>query len=107
MEMPLVLLTLWPHGIYAEGNMVSIAEMIPIDISRTPGIVENVFIRADCSSEEIQMYTELFKEFHDVFSWSYEEMPGIDPRIVEQRLGLTLMLSLFDRSFTQSILARK
>jgi hypothetical protein len=60
--------------------------MIPIDISRTPGIMENVFVGADCSPEEIQIYTELFKEFHDVFSWSYEEMPGIDPRIVEHEI---------------------
>jgi hypothetical protein len=47
--------------------METITEMIPIDISRTPGIVENVFVRADCSPEEIQIYTDLFKEFCDVF----------------------------------------
>jgi hypothetical protein len=51
------------HRVYAEGNMESIATMIPIDISRTPGIVENVFVGADFSPEEIQIYTELFKEF--------------------------------------------
>jgi hypothetical protein len=62
------------HKIYVEGNMESIDETIPIDISRTPDIVENVFVRVDCSPEEIQIYTELFKEFCDVFSWSYEEM---------------------------------
>jgi hypothetical protein len=49
------------HGVYAEGNMESISTMIPIDISKTPGIVENVFIGVDCSPEEIQTYTELFK----------------------------------------------
>jgi hypothetical protein len=86
MEIGLVLLILWLHTVYAEGNMVSITEMIPIDISRTPGIVENVFVGVDCSPEEIQIYTELFKEFHDVFSWSYEEIPGIDPRIVEHEI---------------------
>jgi hypothetical protein len=74
------------HTVYAEGNMETIAKMIPIDISRTPGIMENVFIGADCSPEEIQIYTDLFKEFCDVFSWSYEEMPGIDPRIVEHEI---------------------
>ena len=47
--------------IYAEGNMVTIAETIPINISRNPGIVENVFVREDCSPEEIQIYTNLFK----------------------------------------------
>jgi hypothetical protein len=31
------------HGVYAKGNMESIATMIPIDISKTHGIVENLF----------------------------------------------------------------
>jgi hypothetical protein len=62
--------------------MATIAKTIPIDISITPGVVENVFVGADCSPEEIRIYKDLFKEFRDVFAWSYEEMPGIDPRIV-------------------------
>jgi hypothetical protein len=35
------------HVVYAEGNMETIIEMIPIDISRSLGIVENVFVGAD------------------------------------------------------------
>jgi hypothetical protein len=56
--------------------------MIPIDISVKPGIVENVHIGASCSPVEIVTYTSLFKEFHDIFAWSYEKMSGIDPAIV-------------------------
>jgi hypothetical protein len=74
--------------IYAEGNMATIAETIPINLSRNPGIVENVFVRAYCSPEEVQIYTDLFKEFRDVFAWSYEEMPGIDPQSVVHELNL-------------------
>jgi hypothetical protein len=37
------------HKIYVEGNMENIVEMIPIDISKTRGVVNNVFIGADCS----------------------------------------------------------
>jgi hypothetical protein len=44
--------------IYAEGNMATIAEMIPINISRTPSVIDNVFVGAYSSPEE---------------------MPGIDP----------------------------
>jgi hypothetical protein len=51
------------HNIYAEGNMESISHTIMIDISHIPGKVENVYIGADCSPEEILIYTELFKEF--------------------------------------------
>jgi hypothetical protein len=29
---------------------------------------------------------DLFKEFHDVFSWSYEEIPRIYPRIIEHEI---------------------
>lgn len=65
------------HSVYVEGNMATIAETIPIDISRTPGVVENVFVEADYSPEEIQIYTDLFKEFCDIFAWSYEEMPAL------------------------------
>jgi hypothetical protein len=56
------------HEIYAEGNMATIAETIPINISQNHGIVENVFVEADCSPEEIQIYTDIFKEFLDVFA---------------------------------------
>jgi hypothetical protein len=44
--------------------------------------VENVHIGASYSPDEIQIYKDIFKEFCDIFSWSYEEMHGIDPDIV-------------------------
>ena len=66
--------------------MESIIEIIPIDISRTPGITENIFIATDSSPEEVRIYIDLFKEFDNAFSWSYEEMLGIDPRIVEHEI---------------------
>ena len=74
------------HIVYAEGNMETIAKMIPINISRTPSIMDNFFVGADCSPEEIQIFTDLFKEFCDIFSWSYEEIPGIDPRIIKHEI---------------------
>ena len=43
-------------------------------------------IGADCSPEEIQIYTTLFKEYQSIFAWTYEEMPGIDPWIVEHEI---------------------
>jgi hypothetical protein len=41
------------HAIYAEGNMETITKTIPIDISKTHGVMENIFIGVDCSLEEI------------------------------------------------------
>jgi hypothetical protein len=68
--------------VFAEGNLSNISPTIPIDISVKPGIVENVNIGTSCSAEEIITYTSLFKEFHDIFAWSYEEMPGVVPEFV-------------------------
>jgi hypothetical protein len=74
------------HVVYSEGNMKIIAQAIAVDISRTPGIVKNIFVGANFSPEEIRIYIYLFKEFHDMFAWSYKEMPGIDPRIVKHEI---------------------
>jgi len=65
--------------------MENICETIPIKISRNIDVVENVYFGINCSLE-VQIYIELFKEFRDVFSWSYEEMPDIDLSIVEYEI---------------------
>ena len=48
-------------GKYAEGKMANSSPTIPIDIYRTPDKVENVYIGVDCSPNEIEAYTKLFK----------------------------------------------
>ena len=73
-------------GQMADGNMANISPTIPINISRDPGKIENVYIGTDCSPDEIKEYTKLFKEFRDIFAWSYEEIPGMNPRIVEHEI---------------------
>jgi hypothetical protein len=70
------------RDVFAEGNLSNISPMILIDISVKHGIIENVHIGASCSPDEIVTYISLFKEFRDIFSWSYEEMSGIDSSIV-------------------------
>ena len=66
--------------------MTNISATIPINISVNPNVTENIHIDANCSPKEIAIYTSLFKEFRDVFSWSYEEMPGIHTSIVEHEI---------------------
>ena len=77
-----------------ELNLGNISRMVPIDILVKPGIIENIHIGASCTDDEIQTYKALFQEFRDVFAWSYEEMPGIDPLIVFHETKLTQMLNL-------------
>jgi hypothetical protein len=70
------------HDVFSEGNLSNISPIIPLDISVKPRIVENVHIGDSCSSDEVITYTSFFKEFRDIFAWSYEEIPSIDPEIV-------------------------
>ena len=72
------------HGIYVEGNMANLSPTIPINISWTLGKRKNVYIGADFSPDEIKAYTELFKECCDVFSQSYDQMPGPEPQIIKR-----------------------
>ena len=73
-------------GQMVNGNMANLSPTIPINISHDPGKIENIYIGVSCSPDEIKEYTELFKEFRDVFAWSYKEMPSIDPRIVKHEI---------------------
>ena len=74
------------QGMFAEGNMENISTTIPINISVNPDVLENIRIGANCSPEEIAIYMSLFKEFRDIFARSYEEMQGIDPYIVKNKI---------------------
>ena len=74
------------YAISTEGNLNNISKTITIDISVKPRVMETITIGAKCTPEEITLYRTLFKEFRDIFAWSYEEMPGIDPRIVAHEI---------------------
>ena len=74
--------------IESEGNTGNISKTMLIDISVKSGIVENIQSGANCNPDEIGHFTSLFKEFCDVFSWSYDEIPGIDPSIVEHEIKI-------------------
>ena len=71
---------------FEEGNMANISPTIKIDISIKNGIVEEIIIGAACTPQEIAAYKSLFQEYRDIFAWSYTEIPGLDPSIVEHRI---------------------
>ena len=56
------------EGVFTEVNMEFFFATIPINISTKPYIMENVYIGANSSPEEIAIYTTLFKELRGVFS---------------------------------------
>jgi len=43
-----------------KGNMHNLSPTIPINISRDLGKIENVYIGAGCSPDEIKEYTNMF-----------------------------------------------
>ena len=66
----------------SKGNLCNITQTNPIDISAKPGTIKHVHVGQNCSADESEAYKALFKEFHDIFASSYEEMMGIDPSIM-------------------------
>jgi hypothetical protein len=60
----------------------NISQTISVDISEEEGVMENIQLVVNCSTEEIENYIALYKEFCNIFSWSYEEIPGINPLII-------------------------
>lgn len=68
--------------------MGNITTTMPIDVSIKPGIFENIHIVVFCYPDDIRVYIDLFKEFHNVFTWSYKEMSGIDPNIMVHEIPM-------------------
>jgi hypothetical protein len=74
--------------------MANISPTVKIHISIKPRIMEEITIGAACSPEELTTYKSLLQEYQDIFSWSYIEMPGLDPSIVEHHIDTWLDIML-------------
>ncbi|KAF5934569.1 hypothetical protein HYC85_030740 [Camellia sinensis] len=59
--------------------------LIEQDTEEDPRLLQ---IGSTLSSEERERLVALLKDFKDVFAWSYEDMPGINPEIVQHRIPL-------------------
>jgi hypothetical protein len=66
--------------------MANISPTVKIKISIKLRIVEEITIGAAFSPKEIKSYKALFQEYRDIFSWSYMDMPNLDPSIVEHHI---------------------
>ena len=51
--------------------------------------------------EETENFRALFKEFHDIFAWTYEEIPGIDPSIFVHEIKTYPMANLIRQKLRQ------
>ena len=62
-------------------------ETISLNIG-TPYCPKNVNIGAQCTDEEKLKFTELLHEFQDVFSFSYEDIRGFDPALIQHSIPI-------------------
>ena len=90
----------------SEGHLCNITQTNPIDISANPDVIEHIHVGQNCSTDESEAYKALFKEFRDIFAWSYEEMPRIDPSIVVHEIKNYPTLNLSGGNLCKLILRR-
>ena len=46
------------------------------------------YLSAILEVDEEIAYTDILKEYRDVFSWNYKEMPGLNPKVVVHHLAV-------------------
>jgi hypothetical protein len=64
-----------------------VGETISLNIG-TPESPKNVKIGAQCSDEERLKFSRLLGEIQDVFSWSYEDLRGFDPALIQHAIPI-------------------
>ena len=62
-------------------------ETIALNIG-TPESPKNIKIGAKCSNEEKEKLSKLLGEFQDVFAWSYEDLHGFDPSLIQHAIPI-------------------
>uniref|UniRef100_A0A2N9HPH6 Integrase catalytic domain-containing protein n=1 Tax=Fagus sylvatica TaxID=28930 RepID=A0A2N9HPH6_FAGSY len=72
----------------ADSKISAKEELEVINLSSDPNVHRPVSISASLSVEERMHLVELLKEYQDVFAWQYDEMPGIDPKLVAHSLNV-------------------
>nr|GLL19525.1 uncharacterized protein LOC109154689 [Ipomoea trifida] len=75
-----------PHEL-EEGVRAAIDELKKVDLG-TPENPRPIFISTLLSDEDEEIYVELLKEYIDVFTWTYKEMPGLDPKVAVHCLAV-------------------
>jgi hypothetical protein len=70
-----------------EESKRKVGETISLNIGM-PDYPKNVKIGAQCSDEEKMKFTELLSEFQEVFAWSYEDLCGFDPALIQHAIPI-------------------
>ena len=65
-------------------------ELDDVDLSNEPNVPRTTSINANLSQLEKAQLMALLKEYANVFTWEYIEMPGLDPDLVAHALNVEL-----------------
>jgi hypothetical protein len=49
---------------------------------------QNINLGKECSEQERSAFIKLFKEFQDVFSWTYDDLKTFDPNIIQHAIPM-------------------
>ena len=58
----------------------------------------NINLGKNCTSVERAAFMKLFREYKDVFAWTYEDLKTYDTKIIQHVIPLKKMLNLSSRS---------
>ncbi|CAL9028625.1 unnamed protein product, partial [Prunus brigantina] len=71
-----------------DGSTAVAEQLETIDLSNDPSVPRPISVSVHLTGEEKEALVSLLKEFRDVFAWSYEEMPGLNPNLVSHTLNI-------------------
>ena len=63
-------------------------ELREINLGAELGSQKPVFICSQLTAQEKEQLVALLKKYVDVFAWTYDEMPGLDPGLVVHSLNI-------------------
>ena len=63
-------------------------ELEEVSLEAGLGSPKPVFISSQLTTQEKEQLVALLKRYVDVFAWTYEEMPGLDPGLVVHSLDM-------------------
>jgi hypothetical protein len=71
-----------------EGSKPNIEELEIVNLANEGEEPREVKIGTRCAAEQKEALIALLREFHEIFAWSYQDMPGLDTNIVVHKIPL-------------------
>lgn len=72
---------------FEEGGQATVDELREVNLG-TDEDPRPTFKSASLPEDEARRYIAFLKEYRDVFAWTYNEMPGLDPKVAVHKLAI-------------------